>query len=82
MEAEKIKLLQVRRFKKCENSIPACFRLKYSNMCVGRGAQNRGFGVKIQKYEFPWVQNEFLWVPHAFLNCPGALGAHGGPIFN
>ena len=59
-----------------------CFRLKYCNMCVGRGAQNRGFGVKIQKYEIPWVQNEFLWVPHAFLYYFVALGAHGGPIFN
>ena len=49
-------------------------------MCVGRGAQNRGFGVKIQKYGIPWVQNELLWVPHAFLNYFGALGAHGGPF--
>ena len=52
----------------------ACFGQKYSNIGVGRGAQNRSFGVKIQKCEFPGVQNEFIWIPHVFLNYFGAWG--------
>ena len=50
VKPEKIKLSYEIGLGKCKNSAPACFRQKYSNMCIGRGTQNRSFGVKIKKY--------------------------------